>query len=64
MASVTITINDINDNFPKFEEDVYEFSIDEHCDDRTVLGIITVSASSIYSLFLFVVTMTDCFDTH
>ncbi|KTF85486.1 hypothetical protein cypCar_00045897 [Cyprinus carpio] len=43
MASVTITINDINDNFPKFEEDVYEFSIDEHCDDGTVLGIITAA---------------------
>ncbi len=51
MASVTININDKNDNFPEFEEDVYEFSVDEHCDDGTIVGIITVSASSIYSLF-------------
>ncbi|XP_052471325.1 cadherin-related family member 2-like [Carassius gibelio] len=43
MASVTININDINDNFPKFEDDVYEFSIDEHCDDGTVVGIITAT---------------------
>ncbi|XP_016420396.1 cadherin-related family member 2-like isoform X2 [Sinocyclocheilus rhinocerous] len=43
MASITININDVNDNIPEFEEDVYEFSIDEHCDDGTVLGIITAT---------------------
>lgn len=59
MASFTININDVNDNFPEFEEDVYEFSVDEHCDDGTVVGTITVSASSIYSLFFFMVSKMD-----
>ncbi len=63
-ASVTININDINDNFPEFEEDVYEFSVDEHCDDGMVVGTITVSAYFIYSLFLFMVSMMDWSDTH
>lgn len=59
MASVTININDINDNFPEFEEDAYEFSVDEHCDDGMVVGTVTVSAYFIYSLFLFMVSMVD-----
>ncbi|XP_016140663.1 cadherin-related family member 2 [Sinocyclocheilus grahami] len=42
-ASVIININDVNDNFPEFEEDAYEFSIDEHCDDGTVVGVITAT---------------------
>ncbi|XP_052430626.1 cadherin-related family member 2-like [Carassius gibelio] len=42
-ASVTINIIDVNDNLPKFEEDVYEFFVDEHCDDGTVVGTITAT---------------------
>ncbi|XP_073676482.1 cadherin-related family member 2 [Garra rufa] len=42
-VSVTINIKDTNDNFPKFEEEAYDFSVDEHCDDRTVLGTITAT---------------------
>ncbi|XP_058654217.1 cadherin-related family member 2 [Onychostoma macrolepis] len=43
MASVTININDMNDNFPEFEEDVYTFSVDEHCDNGTAVGTITAT---------------------
>lgn len=59
MVTVTINIKDVNDNFPKFENETYEFSVDEHCADGTVVGTITVSVSSVYSLFLFVVTKMD-----
>ncbi|KAL1261800.1 hypothetical protein QQF64_007065, partial [Cirrhinus molitorella] len=42
-VSVTINIIDLNDNFPKFEKEAYDFSVDEHCDDGTVLGTITAT---------------------
>ncbi|KAK7141073.1 hypothetical protein R3I93_015279 [Phoxinus phoxinus] len=43
MASVTININDINDNFPLFEEDVYVAEVNEHCEDGTVVATITAT---------------------
>ncbi|XP_043113666.1 cadherin-related family member 2 [Puntigrus tetrazona] len=43
VTSVTINIIDVNDNVPVFEEDVYEFSVDEHCDDGTVVGTVTAT---------------------
>ncbi|XP_042594059.1 cadherin-related family member 2-like [Cyprinus carpio] len=42
-ASVIINIIDVNDNFPKFEENVYEFSVEENCTDGTVVGTITAT---------------------
>ncbi|RXN29103.1 cadherin-related family member 2 [Labeo rohita] len=43
MVTVTINIKDVNDNFPKFENETYEFSVDEHCADGTVVGTITAT---------------------
>lgn len=47
-ATVTININDINDNPPLFKEDVYNADVNEHCEDGTVVTTITVSALSFY----------------
>ncbi|KAH3880444.1 hypothetical protein DPMN_004358, partial [Dreissena polymorpha] len=37
-ASVTITVSDVNDNTPKFAQDIYYVAVDE---DRTAVGIVT-----------------------
>ncbi|XP_065098239.1 cadherin-related family member 2 [Paramisgurnus dabryanus] len=42
-ASVTININDVNENYPEFEKDFYDFSIDEHCKDGTIIATITAT---------------------
>ncbi|XP_055033442.2 cadherin-related family member 2 [Misgurnus anguillicaudatus] len=42
-ASVTININDVNDNYPEFEKENYEFSINEHCKDGTIIATITAT---------------------
>lgn len=55
MASVTININDINDNLPTFKEDVYNAEVFEHCEDGTFVATITVSALAFY-LYLDVVS--------
>lgn len=42
-ATVTININDINDNPPLFKEDVYNADVNEHCEDGTVVTTITAT---------------------
>ncbi|XP_030621392.1 cadherin-related family member 2 [Chanos chanos] len=42
-ATVTIQINDINDNSPVFKNDTYSLAVEEHCADGTVLGVITAT---------------------
>ncbi|XP_051716503.1 cadherin-related family member 2 isoform X2 [Ctenopharyngodon idella] len=42
-ASVTININDVNDNFPKFPKEVYNEAVDEHCEDGTFVATITAT---------------------
>ncbi|CAM4616385.1 unnamed protein product [Leuciscus chuanchicus] len=42
-ASVTININDINDNFPTFKEEVYNAEVFEHCEDGTFVATITAT---------------------
>ncbi|XP_056118371.1 cadherin-related family member 2 [Rhinichthys klamathensis goyatoka] len=42
-ASVTININDKNDNFPSFEEEVYNADVNEHCEDGTFVATITAT---------------------
>ncbi|XP_077103705.1 cadherin-related family member 2 [Siphateles boraxobius] len=39
-ASVTIKINDINDNFPLFEDNVYNAEVNEHCENGTFVATI------------------------
>ncbi|KAK9963386.1 hypothetical protein ABG768_006576 [Culter alburnus] len=43
VANVTININDVNDNFPKFEKEVYNEAVDEHCEDGTFVATITAT---------------------
>ncbi|XP_062841144.1 cadherin-related family member 2 [Trichomycterus rosablanca] len=42
-ATVTITVNDINDNIPQFNEGMYELSVFEHCDNGTIVGTVTAT---------------------
>ncbi|XP_057206141.1 cadherin-related family member 2 isoform X2 [Triplophysa rosa] len=42
-ASVTININDMNDNIPEFEKEFYIFSVDEHCKNGTIVDTITAT---------------------
>ena len=44
-ATVTIQINDINDNIPEFEEQTYKLSVEEHCENGTIVGTVTVCVS-------------------
>ncbi|KAI5097745.1 cadherin-related family member 2 [Silurus meridionalis] len=39
-ATVTIKVNDMNDNFPTFEEHVYDLFVPEHCENGFILGTI------------------------
>ncbi|XP_056624910.1 cadherin-related family member 2 [Triplophysa dalaica] len=43
IASVTININDMNDNIPEFEKESYIFSVDEHCKNGTIVDTITAT---------------------
>ncbi|TRY54651.1 hypothetical protein DNTS_031194 [Danionella cerebrum] len=43
IASITININDVNDNFPEFEEELYEYRVYEHCEDGTIVATITAT---------------------
>ncbi|XP_051505646.1 cadherin-related family member 2-like [Myxocyprinus asiaticus] len=43
IATVTININDVNDNFPEFEEEFYDFPVNEHCEDGTIVATITAT---------------------
>lgn len=42
-ATVTITINDANDNSPTFPKDIYKLSVPEHSPVGTVIANFTVS---------------------
>ncbi|XP_076842519.1 cadherin-related family member 2 [Brachyhypopomus gauderio] len=42
-ATVTIHINDVNDNFPQFAEEVYELSVHEHCLNGEIVGTVTAT---------------------
>ncbi|KAM9456719.1 cadherin-related family member 2 [Clarias gariepinus] len=42
-ATVTIKVNDINDNFPIFAEDVYNLFAPEHCENGLILETITAT---------------------
>ncbi|XP_066497558.1 cadherin-related family member 2 [Hoplias malabaricus] len=42
-ATVTITINDINDNMPRFESNTYKLSVEEHCANGTIVGTVTAT---------------------
>ncbi|XP_058262193.1 cadherin-related family member 2 [Hemibagrus wyckioides] len=42
-ATVTIKINDINDNVPTFEKDTYELLVPEHCENGIILQTITAT---------------------
>ncbi|MCJ8739643.1 hypothetical protein PDJAM_G00049530 [Pangasius djambal] len=42
-ATVTIKVNDINDNSPKFEKDDYKLTVPEHCENGTILDTITAT---------------------
>ncbi|XP_037400726.1 cadherin-related family member 2 [Pygocentrus nattereri] len=42
-ATVTIQINDINDNIPEFEEQAYKLSVEEHCANGTIVGTVTAT---------------------
>ncbi|KAF7698420.1 hypothetical protein HF521_004930 [Silurus meridionalis] len=39
-ATVTIKVNDMNDNFPTFEKNVYDLFVPEHCENGFILGTI------------------------
>lgn len=41
-------------------KDVYNEAVDEHCEDGTVVATITVSASSVYSVYLAMVSKFHC----
>lgn len=41
-ATVTIKVNDINDNIPVFEKDAYNLAVPEHCENGIILETITV----------------------
>lgn len=49
-ATVTIKVNDINDNFPKFANDFYNLFVPEHSENGIILNTITVCVG--YSLNL------------
>ncbi|KAK3520549.1 hypothetical protein QTP70_026152 [Hemibagrus guttatus] len=42
-ATVTIKINDINDNVPQFERDTYVLSVPENCENGIILQTITAT---------------------
>ncbi|XP_056328707.1 cadherin-related family member 2 [Danio aesculapii] len=42
-ATVTIHLNDINDNFPKFEKELYKEEVHEHCENETTVATITAT---------------------
>ncbi|KAI4893543.1 hypothetical protein NFI96_034344 [Prochilodus magdalenae] len=42
-ATVTIQINDTNDNVPVFEKQTYKLSVFEHCVDGTSVGTVTAT---------------------
>ncbi|XP_023690381.2 cadherin-related family member 2 [Paramormyrops kingsleyae] len=42
-ATVTIQINDINDNFPTFKQDTYEIAVKEHSPIGTIIATITAT---------------------
>ncbi|XP_072550439.1 cadherin-related family member 2 [Salminus brasiliensis] len=42
-ATVTIQINDINDNIPQFEQDTYKLQVEEHCPYGTIVGTVTAT---------------------
>ncbi|TSK87405.1 Cadherin-related family member 2 [Bagarius yarrelli] len=42
-ATVTIKVNDINDNIPKFAKDTYIIMASEHCENGTILETITAT---------------------
>lgn len=44
-ATITISIQDTNDNSPKFPKDTYELNVTEHSPVGTVIAEITVSTS-------------------
>ncbi|XP_051945200.1 cadherin-related family member 2-like [Xyrauchen texanus] len=43
VAIVTININDVNDNVPKFEEEFYDFPVNEHCENGIIVATITAT---------------------
>ncbi|XP_052006006.1 cadherin-related family member 2-like [Xyrauchen texanus] len=40
-ATITININDVNDNFPEFEKEFFDIDVYEHCKDGTAVATIT-----------------------
>ncbi|XP_062380223.1 cadherin-related family member 2 [Sardina pilchardus] len=42
-ATVTIAINDLNDNSPEFEQDTYKLEVEEHSAAGTIIAIITAT---------------------
>ncbi|KAL6475987.1 hypothetical protein MHYP_G00144860 [Metynnis hypsauchen] len=42
-ATVTIQINDINDNIPVFDEQAFKLSVEEHCANGTIVGTVTAT---------------------
>ncbi|XP_053507043.1 cadherin-related family member 2 [Ictalurus furcatus] len=42
-ATVTIKVNDINDNIPVFEKDAYNLAVPEHCENGIILETITAT---------------------
>lgn len=44
-ATINISIQDTNDNSPKFPKDTYELNVTEHSAVGTVIAVITVSTS-------------------
>ncbi|KAB5554228.1 hypothetical protein PHYPO_G00047920 [Pangasianodon hypophthalmus] len=42
-ATVTIKVNDKNDNSPTFEKDDYKLTVPEHCENGTILDTITAT---------------------
>lgn len=49
-ATVTIQVNDTNDNNPTFEKDTYILTVPEHCDNGIILVTITVCIGRSQSL--------------